>query len=111
MKQYTEEQLFDPKVRIEIYEQALKDWRTPWSFKRNDQIGHTHTGFCYYFMEYFKSTRNATCLLSFELQKLRITDEYLNLFWFAETGATRKGRRSRRKALRKAIQICKQKIK
>lgn len=111
MKHYTFKQLEDPKVRIEIYKQAVKDWRTPWSFIRNDRLGNTHTGFCYYFMQYFKSTTKATCLLSFELEKLRTTGEYFNLFWFTETGDTRKGRRARRKALRKAIQICKQKIK
>jgi len=109
MNQYTEEQLKDPKVRIEIYKQALKEWRTPWFFWKYKNIGTiTSAGFCYYFPTRF--ILNATYFLQFELEKLRTTDE-LSFYWFAGRGYTRRGRRVRRKALRKAIKMCEQKIK
>lgn len=107
MKQYTEEQLKDPNVRIEIYEQALKDWRTPFIWTKRTDLGATDCGFCYYFMKTLKN--NSKGFLGYELKGLKTRD---SLFWyFKGRGTTRKGRRARRKALRQAIQICKQKIK
>lgn len=110
MIQYTEEQLKDPKVRIQIYQQALKDWRTPWIFMRKNRPLYTGAGFCYYFFQRFKLTSLEGFFLGFELYKLKTTQEAFNPYWFSGTGSNRKGRRARRKALRQAIQICKQKI-
>lgn len=107
--------LNDPKVRIKIYEDALKDWDWKLSyflwFKRPPS--YLLSGFCSYFVDKCVGLENGTYrkIMSYELTDLKQTG--FGPYWFPSPlyNGARQAILARRKALRQAIQICEQKIK